>query len=229
MMVRRAWWHPMTVIQGTVDSLSGNRILLAIVAGIFLLGLVLAGTLTFLLWPRSVSISFVDLEHDTSPQPYRPIPSAGGIHLRVQSWINVDVRNPNFFGAKIKSSQVIASWMTQAGRKEMFGGSIIDTETLLKKREVLRLRLPVTIEYMGLPMSDPIYGDFLERCYFRSEGKGGEIALEWEVQVVTEAKGVERTGVITVDRTMACPIGHDMIEAALGKLGVDPTKERRRD
>lgn len=229
---KKAWgrpaWHPITVVQGTIDYLASSKLLLAVLAICFVLGLAIAGLLTYFLWPRAVSIKFVDLEHDKTPNPYRVIPREGGVHLRLQSWILVDVRNPNYFPALIKKSQVVANWMTVDGRREMFGGSITDAEVALKKRETYRLRLPVTIEYMGAPESDPIYSDFLERCYVGDEIDGRRIGLEWDVQVTTEAKGLERTGVILVERTMACPIGKDMIEAALGQLSIDPAALKRR-
>jgi hypothetical protein len=229
---KKAWgrpsWHPVTVIQGTIDYLANSRLLLAVLAGCFLLGLCIAGLLTYFLWPRAVSIKLIDIEHDKTPNPYRVIPREGGVHLRVQSWILVDVRNPNFFPARIRKSQVVANWMTVDGKREMFGGSITDAEVQLKKRQTHRLRLPVTIEYMGSPESDPIYADFLERCYVADETDKRMIGLEWDVQVTTEAKGLERTGVILVERSMACPIGKDMIESSLKQLGIDGAALKRR-
>jgi hypothetical protein len=215
-------------LQGTIDYLSQSKLLLGILAMCFVVGLGIAALLTYFLWPRAVSIKFVDLEHDKTPNPYRLVPREGGVHLRLQSWILVDVRNPNYFPASIKKSQVVANWMTVGGKKEMFGGSITDAVVQLKKRETHRLRLPVTIEYMGSPLDDPIYSDFLERCYLADDGGRREIEMAWDVQVTTEAKGVEKTGVILVERSMACPMSPPNIEDALKNLQINPASLRKR-
>jgi hypothetical protein len=218
---RKIWsgrpaWHPVAVLEWMLSKKS----LMVVFAAILLACLLAAGLLTFFLWPRAVDVVFVDIEHDKNSQPYRVVPREGGVHLRVHSWLHVDVRNKNYFGAKVKKSQVIANWKMLGGRLEMFGGSIVDAESNLASRETLRLRLPVTIEYMGAPQTDPIYSDFLERCLV-PEGKG-TIGLQWEVQVTTEAKGVERTGLVNVERDLVCPIGRDMIGDALKQLNIDP-------
>lgn len=212
----RPSWHPVTILEWMLS----RKSLMAVLGAIFLACLLVAALLTFFLWPRPVDVTFVEIEHDKNPQPYRVVTREGGIHLRVHSWLLVDVRNKNYFGAKVKKSQVIANWKKLDGTVEMFGGSIVDAESILASRQTLRMRLPVTIEYMGTPQTDPIYVDFLERC-FVPEGKG-TIGMEWEVQVMTEAKGVERTGLVKVERDLVCPIGRDMIGDALKQLQIDP-------
>lgn len=212
----RSPYHPKTILQGTWDYVSSRRVLLIALGAILAAVLLVGGLVTFFVWPRAVSIRFLDIDHDQNPEPYRLVPKEQGVHLRVHSWVNVEVHNPNFFEARIKKSSVIANWVMFDGRKDMFGGSIIDEERTLKKREKYRLRLPITIEYMGSPKEDPIYGDFLERCY---DGYGdGNIYLNFQIEVTTLAKDIERTGILMVDRSMACPMGKDQIKKALDAL-----------
>lgn len=185
-----------------------------LVLGLMLIVGVIVG---FLVWPRAPTVRFLDIEHDSSPEPYRLLPKQHGVRVRVQSWVQVEAVNPNYFlPARIKKSSVLANWVMFDGAREMFGGSIIDEERVLKPREKAILRLPITIEYFGTATGDPIYKDFVERCY---EGYGdGTIQLGFVVEITTEAKQIQRTGVITVERSMACPMGRDQIKRILDEL-----------
>lgn len=212
----RSPYHPLAVLEGTWSYVSQRRILLWVLVGV-LATTVLAGMLVgFLVWPRAVTVKFVSIEHDQSPSPYRVIPREKGVHVRVQSWVNVQVRNPNFSPATIKRSTVTANWVSMDGREDMFGGSTTDAESTVGKRQTVDLRLPITIEYMGSPDTDPLYVDFIERCY---EAKGdGKIYLNFKIEVTTEAKQKERTGVLLIDRSMNCPMGRDQIKKVLRAL-----------
>lgn len=213
----RSAWHPLSCLESFWLAVTQRSRWIYILGLILVLALVTGGIVGFFLWPRALSIKFVDIEHDANPEPYRLIPRQHGVRLRLQSWVRVEVTNPNFvFPAKIKKSSVLANWIMFDGREEMFGGSIIDEERVVGKREKAQLRLPITIEYFGTPKDDPIYMDFLERCY---EGYGdGTIQLKFLVEITTEAKEIKKTGIINIDRSMACPMGKEQIKKIMDRL-----------
>ncbi len=227
----RSPYHPISIAQGMRDTLTASKLRISIFVCILALIGITIGLIMFMVLPRPVSIKFIDIEHDENPEPYRVVPREQGVHLRVQSWVLVEVRNPNFFPAKIKKSQVTANWIMSDGHKEMFGGSITDEERLLKKREKYQLRLPITIEYMGNPERDPIYSDYISRCYFDEKGPSDRnIYLNFEIVITTEAKEINREGIIFVDRQMACPMGKDTIKKTLDQLnGVNQQRKTRQN
>jgi hypothetical protein len=214
---QRPKWHPMGWIE------SAGRATLLVVGGTLVMGLLVALLMTWIFWPRAVHLDFVSVEHDSNPKPYLLLPQSHTVHLRVNSWITVALRNPNFSPALVKRSQVTLWWERKDGRREMFGGTVIDEEAELARRGDLEWKLPVTIEYEGNPKDDPIYEDFVDRCFNdqqpeAAEHGDGRIYLVFEVEVTTEAREKERVGRIEVTRSMMCPMGPKQIQEAFDTL-----------
>lgn len=214
---QRPKWHPMGWIEGA------GRAALLVVGGTLLLGLLAAILMTWIFWPRAVHLDFVSVEHDSNPKPYVLLPQSHTVHLRVNSWITVALSNPNFSPALVKKSQVTLWWERKDGRREMFGGTVIDEEMALARRGAMEWKLPVTIEYEGNPQDDPIYEDFVDRCFNdqqpdAEEHGDGRIYLVFEVEVTTEAREKERVGRIEVSRSMLCPMGPRQIQEVFDTL-----------
>lgn len=216
----RPWWHPMVLIE------SAGRTTLLIVGAFLFVGLIVAILLTWIFWPRAIHLGFVNVEHDTNPKPYLLLPQSQSVHVRLNSWITVYLSNPNFSPATIKKSQVTLWWERKDGRREMFGGTVIDEERKLGRREDLQWKLPVTIEYEGNPKDDPIFEDFVERCFTDEQAEGdergdGRIYMIFEVEMLTEAREKERVSRLEVARSMYCPMGPKQIQEVFDTLFSD--------
>lgn len=223
---RRKSWHPIALLE------TASRTTLLIIAGSVVAGLILAILLTFLLWPRACRLEFLGVDHDTNAKPYFLLPAEKSVHLQVNSQVRVRVSNANFVPALIKKSQVTLYWVRKDGAREMFGGTVIDEETVLPKRSHHDISLPLTIAYSGNPREDPIYEDFVERCFtdvqageeedgsYRAAEGDGLIYLSFEIEVTTQLSrsgsakkpAKERTGRMEVVRTMGCPMGPSQIQ-----------------
>lgn len=146
--------------------------------------------LIFFLFPRSISITVMDIK-PAGQEQYKFYTANGKMGILSDSHFVCRVTNSNYLPLRIRQASIHAYWVVSDSERVFFGnGSMEDAR--VAPRSFNEVKVPLMIDYMGDPRSDAIFQDYLGRCA-GPEKRSVELQLALNFRLRNGAVGVQRS------------------------------------